>query len=53
MYKVSNFFLFFAIMELELRAFTLSHSASPIFGMSIFEIGSRELFAQTGFKLQT
>jgi hypothetical protein len=35
------------VLRLKLRAFTLSHSISPIF----FEIGSRKLFAQTVFKL--
>jgi hypothetical protein len=52
--KVSGtlaFFFFFPVLELELRAFTLSHSTSPIFVKSFFEIGSRELFAWPGFEL--
>jgi hypothetical protein len=41
---------FFAVLGLELRAYTLSHSTSPIFVMGFFEIGSHELFAQAGFE---
>jgi hypothetical protein len=44
----STFFFFYAVLGIELRAFTLSHSTSP-FLWSVFEIGSHELFAQTGF----
>jgi hypothetical protein len=40
----------FAVLGFELRAFTLSHSTSPIFVMDFFEIGSRELFARAGFE---
>jgi hypothetical protein len=36
---------------LELGAFTMSHT-QPYFCEGIFEIGSRELFAQAGFELQ-
>jgi hypothetical protein len=28
---LNNFFFFFAVLRLELRAYTLSHSTSPIF----------------------
>jgi hypothetical protein len=38
------------VLGLELKAFTLSPFASPIFVMGFFEIGSQELFAQTGFE---
>jgi hypothetical protein len=31
----------------------LSHSASPVFVLGIFEIGSCELFAWAGFKPQS
>jgi hypothetical protein len=44
---------FFAVLGLELRAYTLSHSTSPFFEMGFFEIRSCELFAQAGFKLQS
>jgi hypothetical protein len=43
--------LFFAVLEFELRAFTLSHSTSPFFVKGFFEIRSHKLFAQAGFKL--
>jgi hypothetical protein len=38
-----------AILGLELRAFTLSHSTSP-FCEGFFKIGSHELFAQVGLE---
>jgi hypothetical protein len=41
---------FFAVLRLELRAHTLSHSTSPFFVMSFFEIGPRKLFDQAGFR---
>jgi hypothetical protein len=44
--------LFFAVLGLELRVFTSSHSTSPISVKGFFEIGSHELFAGAGFKLQ-
>jgi hypothetical protein len=44
-------FIFFAVLGLELRACTLSHSTSPFFVMSFFEIGSCDLFAWAGFQL--
>jgi hypothetical protein len=47
---LSFFFFFFALLGLELRAYTLSHSISP-FVLGIFKIGSLELFARAGFKL--
>jgi hypothetical protein len=41
-------------LRLELRAFTLSHSTTPVFVMDVFEIGTDKLFAEAGFKwLQT
>jgi hypothetical protein len=43
--------LFFAVLGLELRAFNLSHSTSPIFVTGLFKIRSPELFAQAGFEL--
>jgi hypothetical protein len=42
--------LLFAVLELELRAVTLSCSICPIFVKNFFEIGSREIFAQAGFE---
>jgi hypothetical protein len=43
---------FFLVLELELRAFTLSHSTSPFFCdfFFFFEIGSLKLFAWSGFE---
>jgi hypothetical protein len=43
--------LFFKVLGFELRAFTLSHSTSPIFVKGFFEIGSLKLFAWAGFEL--
>jgi hypothetical protein len=40
------FFFFLWLLGFELKAYTFSHSAGPIFVMGFFEIGSRELFAQ-------
>jgi hypothetical protein len=37
------FFLLFAVLGLELKAYTLSHSTSPFFVKGFFEIGSWEL----------
>jgi hypothetical protein len=48
--RCSFFDFFFVVLELELGAFTLSHSTSPFVVMGFFEIGSSELFAQAGFK---
>jgi hypothetical protein len=45
------FFFFFAVMGLELRVFTLSHSTSPIFCDRVFRDRGCELFAWAGFKL--
>jgi hypothetical protein len=42
----------FAVLGLELRAFTLSHSISPNFVKGFSEIGFCELFAWAGFELQ-
>jgi hypothetical protein len=38
-------FFFFVVVGFELRAYTLSHSASPFLMMTFFEIGFLELFA--------
>jgi hypothetical protein len=38
------------VLGFELRAFTLSHSTSPFFVFSIFEIRSHELFAWAGLQ---
>jgi hypothetical protein len=37
---------FFVVLELELRAYTLSHSTNPSFVTGFFMVGSQELFAQ-------
>jgi hypothetical protein len=42
---VKNDAHFLMVMGIEHRNYTLSHSTSPIFVMSFFEIGSHELFA--------
>jgi hypothetical protein len=44
-------FIYLLVLGFELRAYTLSHSTSPIFAMGFFELGSQELFALTGFEL--
>jgi hypothetical protein len=49
----SSFFFFLAVLGLELRAYTLSHSTSPFLVMGFFEIGSHELFAWAGFEPQS
>jgi hypothetical protein len=36
-------YLFIAVLGFELRVFTLSHSASPIFWEGFFKVGSGEL----------
>jgi hypothetical protein len=41
-----------AILELELRAFTLSHSTSPILVKGFSKQGLMEVCAWAGFKLQ-
>jgi hypothetical protein len=43
-------FIFFAVLEFELRDYTLSHSTSPLFLMGFLKIGSQEIFAQVGFQ---
>jgi hypothetical protein len=48
-----SFFFFFVVLGLELRAFTLSQSTSPIFVTGFIEIGSGELFAQADFEPQS
>jgi hypothetical protein len=50
-YKGSLFY--FAVLGFELRAYTLSHSTSHFFVKGFFEIGSRKLFAWSGFKPQS
>jgi hypothetical protein len=42
------FIYFFTVQGFELKDYTLSHSASPFFVMSFFEIESWELFALVG-----
>jgi hypothetical protein len=41
---------FFVVLGLELGAYTLSHSTSPIFVMVFFNVGSCKLFAWAGFE---
>jgi hypothetical protein len=48
--KGISLFVCFAVLELELKAYTLSHSTSPFFVMGFFEIGLLELCAQASFK---
>jgi hypothetical protein len=43
------FFIYIAVLGLELRGYTLSHPP-VLFVMIFFEIGSLELFAQAGFE---
>jgi hypothetical protein len=38
------------VVRFELRAYTLSHTTSPLFCDGFFKIGSRELSPQAGFK---
>jgi hypothetical protein len=45
-----DFFFFFAVLEFELRAYSLSHCTSPFIVMGFFEIESLELFAWAGFE---
>jgi hypothetical protein len=45
--------IFFALLGLEIRAFNLSHSSSPIFVIGLFEIGSHKLVAQASFERQS
>jgi hypothetical protein len=47
------FFFFLAVLRFELRAYTISYSASPFFVMVSFELRSLKLFAQPGFELQS
>jgi hypothetical protein len=47
-----NFF-FFLGLGFELRAFTLSHSTSPVVVKGFSSQGLAELFAQAGFKPQS
>jgi hypothetical protein len=47
---LSLFFFFFVVLELELRAFTSSHSTQPYFCEGFFDIGSHKLFAWAGFE---
>jgi hypothetical protein len=42
---LSFFLFFFVFLGLELRAYTLSHSANPFFVMGFIEMGSLELVA--------
>jgi hypothetical protein len=43
-------FIYFAVLELELGAYTLSHSTSPLFCEVFFKVGSWALFAGTSFE---
>jgi hypothetical protein len=52
MAQYSNLFLFFVVLEFELRACTLNHSTSPIFVMGFFDIGSQTISLSMGW-LQT
>jgi hypothetical protein len=45
-----HFFVFLAVLGLELRAYTLSHSTSPFLWRFFSRWGVTELFAQAGFK---
>jgi hypothetical protein len=47
------FIYLFVVLELKLRAYTLSHSISPIFVMGFFKTAYLKLFAQAGFKPQS
>jgi hypothetical protein len=49
----SFIYLFFVVLGLELRAYTLSHSTSSFLGRVFFEIGSHKLFAWVGFEPQS
>jgi hypothetical protein len=51
--KTFFFFFFFVVLELEFRAYTLSHSTSLFFVLGIFEIGSHELFSRADFELRS
>jgi hypothetical protein len=42
---IISFFLYFLVLGLELRAYTLSHSTSPIFVKGFSRQGLSELFA--------
>jgi hypothetical protein len=47
------FYLFihlFAVLGIELRAYTFSYSTSPFFVKGFFEIGSLKLFSWAGFE---
>jgi hypothetical protein len=45
------FFFFLAVLGFGLRAYTLSHSTSPVFVKGFFEIGSQELVVQVASNL--
>jgi hypothetical protein len=46
-------FFFLVVLGLELRAYTLSHSTSPIFVKGFCEIGSGRTICPVGFKLKS
>jgi hypothetical protein len=46
-------FNFYVVLGLEPKAFTLSHFTSPFFFMGFFKIESHNLFALSGFELQS
>jgi hypothetical protein len=52
-FSVSFQFFFFLGLGFELRAFTLSHSTSPVVVKGFSSQGLAELFAQAGFKPQS
>jgi hypothetical protein len=45
-----SFFYFLAVLGLEVKAYTLSHSTNPFFVMGFFEIGFCNLFAWSNFE---
>jgi hypothetical protein len=47
---MESLLFFLAVLGFELRAYTLSHSTSPMFVMGFLKTGSRKIFAQTGFE---
>jgi hypothetical protein len=52
-FRQHPFFIFFAILGFELRAYTSSHSTSLFFLKGFFKTGSLQRFAQAGYKPQS
>jgi hypothetical protein len=48
--SIYYYYYIFAVLVFEVRAYTLSHSTSPFYGM-VFKTVSGKLFAQAGFEL--